>query len=107
MMRYAAVALSGAIFPLISAMEILTPFSPALGAGPPDRFEAQSSVAYSPIIGGYAQFLRDYLYHFWDPEKRRIRPTRGNGYVHNDAAAPTFWHGAGGKHPLLALENHA
>jgi hypothetical protein len=31
------------------------------------------------------------MYHFWDPEKHRIRPTLGNGYVQDGAAAPTFW----------------
>jgi Glycosyl hydrolase family 76 len=91
MMRHRRVALSGLLCLFITAIAVLTPFVSSLGEGSPERFEARSSVAYSPIVAGYGQYLRDFMYHFWDPEKHRIRPTIGYGYVGNNAAEPTFW----------------
>jgi hypothetical protein len=55
--------------------------------------EFQGTITYSPIVSGYDQFLRDFVYHFWDPANAipRIRPTEGNGYVRNNAKRYTYW----------------
>src|SRR5260370_38979701 len=44
-------------------------------------------------MAGYNQFLRDYMYHFWDRANvvPRIRPTHGNGYVENNPTRYTYW----------------
>ena len=44
-------------------------------------------------MAGYTQFLRDYVYHFWDRANAvpRIRPTEGNGYVNNNLKRYTYW----------------
>ncbi len=56
--------------------------------------EFHGTISYSPIIAGYRQFLRDYVYHFWDRTNAvpRIRPTEGNGYVNNNRKQYTYWH---------------
>ena len=55
--------------------------------------EFPGTISYSPIITGYNQFLRDYVYHFWDRANvvPRIRPTEGNGYVKNNLTLYTYW----------------
>src|SRR5260370_27204082 len=55
--------------------------------------EFNGTISYSPIMAGYNQFLRDYMYHFWDRANvvPRIRPTHGNGYVENNHTRYTYW----------------
>ena len=55
--------------------------------------EFHGTIFYSPIAAGYNQFLRDYVYHFWDRTNAvpRIRPTEGNGYVNNNRKQYTYW----------------
>jgi len=55
--------------------------------------ELRGTISYSPIMAGYNQFLRDYMYHFWDRANvvPRIRPTEGNGYVNNNGTRYTYW----------------
>jgi hypothetical protein len=55
--------------------------------------EFYGTISYSPIKAGYNQFLRDYVYHFWDRTNvvPRIRPTEGNGYVNNNRKQYTYW----------------
>jgi hypothetical protein len=55
--------------------------------------EFNGTISYSPIMAGYNQFLRDYMYHFWDRANvvPRIRPTHGNGYVENNHKRYTYW----------------
>jgi hypothetical protein len=55
--------------------------------------ELQGAIYYSPITAGYNQFLRDYMYHFWDRTNAvpSIRPTEGNGYVNNNRKQYTYW----------------
>lgn len=55
--------------------------------------ELHGAISYSPIVAGYNQFLRDYMYHFWDRTSvvPRIRPTEGNGYVNNNRKQYTYW----------------
>jgi Glycosyl hydrolase family 76 len=85
---------------LLVAAALKLIFCSAFGAEPPNRFDSQNTVMYSPIVAGYSQFLRDFMYHYWDPEKHRIRPTIGHGYIDNNAAKPTFWHMAQAAHIL-------
>jgi hypothetical protein len=82
---------SSSLFLLIVSIAILAPSVATFDMGRANSFEVKSPIVYSPIVAGYYQFLRDFTYHFWDPEKHRIRPTLGNGYIQNGAAAPTFW----------------
>jgi Glycosyl hydrolase family 76 len=55
--------------------------------------EFKGTISYSPIIAGYSQFLRDFVYHFWDRTNAvsRIRPTEENGYVSNNRKQYTYW----------------
>lgn len=91
MMVRSRIVLSSSLFLLIVSIAILGPSVLTFDTGRANPVEVKSPVVYSPIVAGYYQFLRDFMYHFWDPEKHRIRPTRGNGYIQNGAAAPTFW----------------
>jgi hypothetical protein len=60
---------------------------------PPLLNELRGTISYSPIMAGYNQSFRDYMYHFWDRANvvPRIRPTEGNGYVNNKATRYTYW----------------
>src|SRR5260370_17416479 len=54
--------------------------------------EFNGTISYSPIMAGYNQFLRDYMYHFWDRANLvpRIPPTTGHAHAHKHNPPITY-----------------